>query len=130
MRRRPDNGSITLEVAILGPALLALIFAVVQAGLWFYARSLALAAANEGVTAGRAYQAPAGAGVARAQTFIADHAGDSLLDAAVSDGGSDAATVRIRVTGRALSVLVGFDGLTITQSAEAPRERFTTEVAP
>ena len=130
MRRRADGGSATLEVAILGPALLALIFSVVQAGLWFYARSLALAAANEGVTAGRAYQAPPGAGPARARTFIADHAGDSLLAATVSDSGSDATMVRIQVSGRALSVLAGFSGLTVTQSAQAPRERFTIEGAP
>ena len=99
-------------MAILGPALLALIFVVVQAGLWFYARSLALAAANEGVTAGRAYQAPPGAGPARARAFIADHAGDSLLAATVTDTGSDATTVRIQVSGRALSVLTGIDGWT------------------
>ena len=34
-----------MEIAILGPALLLLIFSIVQAGLWFYARNLALAAA-------------------------------------------------------------------------------------
>ena len=117
-------------MAVLGPALLALIFVTVQAGLWFYARSLALAAANEGVTAGRVYQAPAGAGLARARQFIADHAGDSLLGASVADGGSDATTVRIRVTGRSLSVLTGVDGWPVTQSAEAPRERFTVPGQP
>ena len=129
-RSRREQGSATLEVAILGPALLALIFVTVQAGLWFYARSLALAAATEGVTAGRAYQAPPGAGLARAQAFIADHAGDSLLAATVTDAGSDATTVRIRVTGQALSVLTGIDGWTVTQSAEGPRERFTVPGQP
>lgn len=128
--RRRDGGSATLEVAILGPALLALIFVVVQAGLWFYARSLALAAANEGVTAGRAYQAPPGAGPARARAFIADHAGDSLLAATVTDTGTDATTVRIQVSGQALSVLTGIGGWPVTQSAQAPRERFTVPGQP
>ncbi len=129
-RRGREEGSATLEVAILGPTLLVLIFITVQTGLWFYARSLALAAASAGVTAGRAYQAPPGAGTARAQAFIAAHAGDSLLAATATDVGSDATTVRIRVTGQALSVLTGIGGWTVTQSAEAPRERFTLPDQP
>lgn len=129
-RRGREEGSATLEVAILGPTLLALIFITVQTGLWFYARSLAHAAAAEGVTAGRAYQAPPGAGTARAQAFIAAHAGDSLLAATVTDAGSDTSTVRIRVTGQALSVLTGIGGWTVSQSAEAPRERFTLPDQP
>ena len=59
----PDRGSSTLEIAILGPALLLLIFGVVQAALWFYARNLALAAVQEGADAARGYQASADAGV-------------------------------------------------------------------
>src|SRR3954468_14627745 len=73
-----DGGSASLEIAILAPALLLLTFVVVQAGLWFYARNLALAAAQEGVTAGRAYNAPAGVGPARARAFLAEQTGDSL----------------------------------------------------
>jgi len=128
--RHGEAGSATLEVAILGPALLVLIFVVVQAGLWFYARSLALAAATEGVTAGRAYHAAPDAGLARARAFIADHAGDSLLAASVSDAGSDATTVRVQVSGQALSVLAGIGGWRVTQSAQAPRERFTVQGQP
>jgi hypothetical protein len=43
--------------------MLLLVFAIVQTGLWFYARSLALAAAQEGVAAARAYRASGDAGV-------------------------------------------------------------------
>ena len=64
---RAGHGVGEPEIAILAPALLLLTFVVVQAGLWFYARSLALAAAQEGVTAGRAYDAPATAGPVRAR---------------------------------------------------------------
>jgi Flp pilus assembly protein TadG len=119
-----DRGSATLEIAILGPAILALTFTLVQAGLWFYARSLALAAAQEGVTAARAYNATATAGTNRAQAFLAQQAGDSITGAAVA-AGTTTTTVQITVTGRALSVLPGVPGPVVSQSAYAERERFT-----
>ena len=120
----------SLEIAILAPALLLLIFSIVQAGLWFYARSLALAAAQEGVTSARAYGADPDTGISRAQSFLDQQAGDSLTDTSVSSTGSTATTVRIEVSGRALSVLPGVPGLEVTQSAVESVERFTTDGAP
>lgn len=121
----PDRGSASLEIAILGPAMLLLIFVVVQAGLWFFARSLALAAAQEGVDAARGYRASSSAGVARAQSFLQRAAGDSLQGATISDSGTTPTMVRIEVRGRSLSVLPGVPGLSVTQSAQGPVERFT-----
>ena len=125
-----DRGSASLEIAILAPALLLLTFVLVQAGLWFYARSLALAAAQEGVTAGRAYDAPGAAGLVRARAFLYEQAGDSLTDTRVSSAGTTAAVVRITVTGRSLSVLPGLPGMAITQSAQVSREHFTVPGGP
>jgi Flp pilus assembly protein TadG len=121
-----ERGSATLEIAILGPAILALTFTVVQAGLWFYARSLALAAAEEGVTAARAYAATPIVGTMRAHAFLSQQAGDSLTAARVASTGTTATTVRITVTGQALSILPGVPGPAVTQSAQAQREAFTT----
>ena len=129
-RRARDVGSVSLEIAILGPALLLLIFSIVQAGLWFYARSLALASAQEGVTAARAYAADPGAGISRAQTFLDQQAGDSLTQTAVSSAGSTPTQIRIQVTGRALSVFPGVPGIQVTQSAAGSVERFTTDGTP
>jgi Flp pilus assembly protein TadG len=120
-----DRGSATLEIAVLGPAILLLIFTVVQAGLWFYARSLALAAAQSGVAAGRAYGAAPSDANLRAQAFLADQAGDSLTNPTVSTAGSTATSVRVEVSGRCLAVLPGLS-LAVRQSAVADRERFTT----
>jgi TadE-like protein len=125
-----DTGSASLEIAILAPALLLLTFVLVQAGLWFYARSLALAAAQEGVTAGRAYNAPATAGAVRARAFLSEQAGDSLTGTTVSSSGTTAAVVRITVTGHSLSVLPGLPGMAITQSAQGSREHFTVPGGP
>jgi len=125
-----DGGSVSLEIAILAPALLLLIFSIVQAGLWFYARSLAMAAAQEGVASARAYGADPDSGISRAQSFLDQQAGDSLTQTSVSSSGSTATAVRIQVSGRALSVLPGIPGLEVTQSAVGSVERFTTESTP
>jgi Flp pilus assembly protein TadG len=129
-RARGDGGSVSLEVAILGPALLLLIFTIVQAGLWFHARSLALAAAQEGVTAARAYRAGPATGTSRARLFLTEHAGDSVAAARITSTGTTSTQIRIQVRGRALSVLPGIPGLTVSQSAEGPVERFTTASRP
>ena len=50
----------SLEIAILAPALLLLVFSIVQGGLWFHARNLAQAAAQEGAAAGAAYHSTTG----------------------------------------------------------------------
>jgi Flp pilus assembly protein TadG len=128
--RERERGSATLEIAVLGPALLLLIFTVVQVGLVYFARSLALGAAQEGVTAARTYEAAPDAGVQRALAFVSRSAGDSLRDVEVTAERTATDTVQVRVSGRALSVLPGFPGLRVSQSAEAPIERFTTAGAP
>ena len=117
----------SLEIAILAPALLLLVFSIVQGGLWFHARNLAQAAAQEGAAAGAAYNSTTGAAVARARSFLTDHAGDSLTGTSVTAAGTTTAFVRIEVTGRALSVLPGVPGLTVTQDALVPVERFTPD---
>ena len=119
-----DRGSATLEVSILAPLLLLVVFTIIQVGLWSYARSLALGAAQEGVAAGRAYQSSAEAGRARAQAFLDATAGDSLVGSVVTTSAT-AGSLRVEVTGRALSVLPGVPGLPVRQRAEGPLERFT-----
>ncbi len=123
--RAPERGSATLEVAILAPVLLLVIFTIIEVGLWSYARSLALGAAQEGVSAGSAFGAPAQAGQQRAQEFLDATAGDSLRGSQVSATASPT-SLRIEVTGRALSVLPGLPGLPVRQRAEGPIERYTT----
>jgi Flp pilus assembly protein TadG len=128
--RQQDAGAATLELVIAFPVLLLLIFSLVQACLYFYARSLALAAAQEGVRTARADTAQVSAGVARARSFLEATAGDSLLAPSVSAAGSSATQVRIRVSGRSLSVLPGVTGLAVAQQASGSKERFTAGGTP
>lgn len=119
------DGSVTVELAVLAPALLVLVFSVVQVGVWSYARSLALAAAQEGVTAARVQGAGVEAGRERAESFLRQTAGDSLRDGQIRVDRT-AVDVKVEVSGRALSVLPGVPGLLVRQSAAGPIERFTT----
>ncbi|MDO9379935.1 MAG: TadE/TadG family type IV pilus assembly protein [Nocardioidaceae bacterium] len=50
MRGRGDSGTSAIEFVIVAPVFLALIFLLVQAGLFFYGRNVAETAAREGVS--------------------------------------------------------------------------------
>lgn len=131
-RRRPrgDDGSMSVEIAILFPALLLLVTAIVQYGLWFHARSVALAAAQEGAAAAASYQAAPDSGAERASAFLDAHAGDTLSDVEVAQSAPAPGQVAVQVTAHAISLLPGIAGPTVTQSAEAPLERFTVAGEP
>lgn len=123
-RRRhvTDGGSVTIQYAIVVPSALALLFLCIQVALFSYARSVALTAAQEGANAQRAYGASTGAGRARADSIIAGQ-GDILRGASVTVSTSGG-EVRVTVTGRSLSVIPGFAGYPISQTASGPLEAF------
>ncbi|WP_051640315.1 TadE/TadG family type IV pilus assembly protein [Cellulomonas sp. URHE0023] len=127
---RREDGSASIELVILFPALLLVVTALVQYGLWFHARSLALAAAQEGVAVARAYGSSPQAGHDTALAFIRDHGADTLTGAAAVATTPDPQSVKVVVSGRSLSVLPGAPGIEISQSADGPLERFTTTEAP
>lgn len=124
--RRGDRGEASIQMAIVFPFVILLTLAVVQAGMWFHARNIALAAAREGVTAARTYQATDSDGAARAREVLGRIAGDSLRTPTVSTAGSGAESVQVTVTGTAPSLLPGIGGLHVSQSATGPREHWTT----
>lgn len=122
---RGERGSATVEVAVLAPALLLVVFTIIQVGLWSYARSLALGAAQEGLAVGRSFGSTAQAGRERAEQFLGQVAGDSLRDGEVTIR-MDASTLEVDVRGRALSVLPGVPGLPVHQQARGPVEMVST----
>ncbi|WP_227425645.1 TadE family protein [Pengzhenrongella sicca] len=125
-----ERGATTLEVVIIFPLLLLVITALIQGALWFHARSLALAAAEEGVVAARAYQARPDAGPTRAREFLNAHAGDVLASITVGARPAGRERVRVEVAGRTLSILPGIPGPLVSQAAEGPIERFTLAGEP
>lgn len=126
---RDERGSATLELAILFPVFLLLLVAAVQGGLYFYARAIALSAAQEGVQAARLQQHTLDDGVTAAHGYAVRAGGGSLHDVAVDTAGSTATSVRITVTGTAPSLLPGIDW-GVSQQAAGVRERFTTVATP
>ena len=127
--RGSDRGAMTISLAIVFPAVLFVILLVVQAGLWWYAEQAALAAAREGVEAGRINGAPAGAGEQRAAEFV-DRLGSVVeLARAPEQTGGDPDMYQLSVTVKTLS-LVPFADMAITKTATAPREKFVPPVAP
>jgi Flp pilus assembly protein TadG len=117
-----------VELAVLFPAFLALMFGGVQAAEWYHVRSLCLAAADSGVQAGRktgatdadAHQAAAG--------FLTRAGGGTGDAPAVSTAGSGPAVVRVEVSASVPRVLP-LPGLSmrVTQSAQSAREVFTVD---
>lgn len=125
------RGSVTVEIAVLFPAFLTLIFLGVQAAEWYHVRSLCLAAADAGVRAGR----QAGASDARARDaaagFLSRTGGGTAVDPTVSTAGSTTQVVRVEVAATVPRVLP-LPGLTfrVAQSAQAGREVFSVDRGP
>ncbi|HYT10611.1 MAG TPA: TadE family protein [Mycobacteriales bacterium] len=128
--RRPGRqaGSTTIEVAVLFPAFLTLLFAGVQAAEWYHTRNLCLAAARDGVRVARTTTGDVPAGVAAARRFLARTGQDFVSDVHVDGAGSGPTVVRITVTATAPRILP-LPGLVlrVTQTAQAGEERFTPD---
>ncbi|GAB1646833.1 TadE/TadG family type IV pilus assembly protein [Krasilnikovia sp. MM14-A1259] len=119
---RNDDGSAAVETVVVIPSVLLVIFLSLQIAMYSYARSIALGAAQEGLSAARSYDGSAGAGSARARDFIGRAGGDSLSSAGVRvNRGAETATVT--VTGNSLSLIPGLRWR-VSQTATGPVERF------
>lgn len=120
--RDDDDGAAALEIVVVVPSVLLVLFLAMQLAMYSYARSIALGAAQEGLSAARAYDGSAAQGSARARDFIGRAGGDTLSDPRVSvDRGAEQATVT--VTGGSLSLVPGIRWR-VSQSATGPVERF------
>lgn len=122
--RDKEAGSVSLELAVIFPAVLLLIVAAVQAGLVFHARHLAQAAAQEALRATRVEAGTTAAGRQAATGLLSSSAGDLLAGRQISIVRSPT-EADVSITGHAISL---FPGITLTVSAKAagPVERFTT----
>lgn len=128
------GGAVGVEMALLWGAMLALVLAVVQVALVFYAGQLALTAAQDGVRTGRtdtgAASGTAVAGTVEdarrdAEAFLDRAAGTALTAVTVTAAVDPAAgTVQVTVTGEVLSVLPGVT-LTVSRQAVGGLERIT-----
>ena len=125
--RGDDDGAATLELTMLFPVVLLILFGVIQGALYFHGRNVAMAAAEQGVRAARAdgQTDRAGTATARARAFLADTGELGNMTALSITPDIAAGTVRVTVTARTISLLPGVPGPRISQTASGVIERFT-----
>lgn len=124
-RQRDERGSVSIQLVILLPALFAIMFLGMQAALYYHARTLAIAAAEEGARAAAAQGAHTSDGTAAATAFITSAGGNSVLEHPTTTTTRTATTAQVTVRGQAMSIIPGWN-ITITQSASATVERTTS----
>ncbi|MGY1684927.1 TadE/TadG family type IV pilus assembly protein [Geodermatophilus sp. SYSU D00867] len=122
--RRPsgERGAASVELAVTFPVVLLLVMTLIQAALWFYARSVALGAAQEGAREGRVQPASTARAQSAAEDFLDRTAADLLTGRDVTVSGSPA-SIAVTVTGTSLSLFPGLPGWSVTQTAVGPVER-------
>ncbi|GGB21808.1 hypothetical protein GCM10011492_09630 [Flexivirga endophytica] len=118
-----DRGMATIQMVLLLPAVLAVLFAGMQAALWYHARAVAIAAAQEGARAAGAQYGTAGAGTVEAAGLLAD-AGPGVISATSVHSSRSATTATVTVSGSSMSVIPGWT-IAVHQSATVPVERIT-----
>lgn len=125
-----ERGSASVELVLVAPALLLLIFFGIQAALYFYGRVVAEQAAREGVsllrlaqdeTVADAARGPVEAGVAAYARTVGRESLLAPVATTAYDG--DAGTVSVSVTGSVISLVPGLD-LHVTQRVAGQIERF------
>ncbi len=113
----------SIELVILLPAVFAVMFLGMQAALYHHARTVAIAAAQEGARAAGAENGRSSDGTSAASAFLDDAGEDALLSATTS-ADRTATTATVTVEGFSLSVIPGWRPV-IRQSATVPVERLT-----
>lgn len=114
----------SIQLVILLPALFAVLFLGMQAALFYHARAVAIAAAQEGARAASAETGTRSEGVDAAKKFVSDAGGDDVLENATASAEQTSTTVTVTVTGHSLSVIPGWSPR-IVQSASLPTEMLT-----
>ncbi|WP_242511300.1 TadE family protein [Pengzhenrongella frigida] len=113
-----------MQIVVLMPVLFLLMFTGMQAALIYHARTVAIAAAQEGARTAAAQFSSAAAGDAAAEQFIASAGGGDVLRGVTVRTTRDATTTSVAVSGETMSVVPGWTPR-IVQSASAPVERVT-----
>ncbi|UBU14607.1 TadE/TadG family type IV pilus assembly protein [Nonomuraea gerenzanensis] len=127
---RDERGATVIELALLMPVILATVLLIVQVALWFHAREVAEAAAQEGARVARAAPFDSGAWQGEATgkaTEIIQAVGPRLLrDATATTSEREPDERFVTVTGSAVQVIPLLPDLafTITATAGGPVECF------
>lgn len=119
-----ERGSVSIQMVVLMPVLFTAMFLGMQGALYYHARTVAIAAAQEGARASAGEAGEAGAGAAAATGFIQDAGGQDVIGSATVTSARTATTATVTIRGAAMSVIPGW-APRIEQSASVPVERIT-----
>ena len=122
-RLREEEGSSTTELVLLMPVVLLTIMLSVQAGLYFHARHVITAAAQDALEAAQVEGGDAAAGRADAETLMAEAGG---VRSPVIEITRTADEVQVHVSAAAPNVVPGAIWQ-VTATAYGPVERFVPE---
>lgn len=114
----------TVELVILLPALFAVLFLGMQAALFYHARTVAIAAAQEGARAAGGENGRQSDGNQAANSFIDDAGRDDVLTRATVTVTRTQTSATVVVVGHSLSVIPGWSPV-VRQVASVPVERLT-----
>lgn len=117
-----------LEAAITLPAIILVTMFIVQWAIVWHARSVAEAAAEEGLRTAESYQSTAADGKADTINYLHQVAPHVLAGAQVTVDRAPT-TVTVRVQSPVMSV-IPFGDFTVDESASGPVEAFTADLAP
>jgi Flp pilus assembly protein TadG len=117
-----DAGTSSVELVITMPALLLVVFAVMQFGLWMHAQHVAQAAARDGAAVARSYDGTERAAHDRTAASL-DTLGPTILRDPRIDVVRTGAEATVTVTGKATSIL-GIFSLGVREQASGQVERF------
>lgn len=124
LRGRNERGSVTIQMVFLMPALFLVMFLGLQGALYYHAREVALAAAQEGAREAGSDTGSRDSGIATARSFLHDAGGADVMIATSVSGSRTTTAATVTVTGKSLSVIPGWH-VKVTQSASVPVERLT-----
>lgn len=124
-RTGAERGDGPVQAAILAPMVIALSLLMVQGGIYYHARTIAVNAAQVGVESSRAYNSSAGAGQAAAQSYLGTTGSSAFSTVNISSSRS-ATTATVTVSARTASMLPGVSLPMINARAQAPVERLTS----
>ena len=119
-----ERASSSIQMVMLMPALFSIMFLGMQGALYYHARTVAIAAAQEGARAAGSQNGTAASGILAASSFVSDAGGRDVLPGAHMTGGRSATIATVTVTGTSLSVIPGWSPA-VSQSASVPVERIT-----
>lgn len=123
-RWRNERGSASIQLMVLLPVMFLVMFTGMQAALYYHARAVAIAAAQEGAREAGSENGTRESGLNAARDFVGDAGGSGVLTGPQVSGSRSATTATVTVTGQSLSVIPGWK-VTITQSSTVPVERLT-----